>query len=85
MLSGDQTSEDSVFWRFAALVDRIGYADGLDWLRRNRFVFPSALENKFSALPEKQNPQRSLRVSCSSGRLDESRRCNLFVFNVLQT
>jgi hypothetical protein len=41
-------------------------------LRRDGFVFPSALESKLSTLPEKQNPQRQLRASCSSGRQDSN-------------
>jgi hypothetical protein len=33
-------------------------------LKAGRFVFLSALPSELGALPEKQNPQHSLRVSC---------------------
>jgi hypothetical protein len=36
-------------------------------LRRDRFIFSFAPENKFSALLKIQNPQLSLRASCGSG------------------
>jgi hypothetical protein len=42
-------------------------------LRRDRFVFSFALENKFSALLKIQNPQLSLRASCLSTWQDEFR------------
>src|SRR6185312_3046862 len=43
-------------------------------LRRRHFAFPFACESELSPLPEKQNPQLSLRASCSSGRLDSNQR-----------
>jgi hypothetical protein len=42
-------------------------------LRRDCFVFSFALESKLSALLKRQNPQLSLRVSCSSTWQDNSR------------
>src|SRR6185312_11299351 len=43
-------------------------------LRRRHFAFPFACESELSPLPEKQNPQLSLRASCSSGRQDSNLR-----------